>query len=343
MVDKLISVALPVYNAELYIGECLENLLAQTYRNIEIVLIDDCSTDRTAEVVAEYKDSRIRYFKNEQNLGIVHTLNKAYKLCRGEYIARMDADDLCSCDRLEKQVNLLEINPNVGMVACDLELFGARTGIVRYSAESEIIQCRLLFSLQMAHNAWLFRRELIEKYGLAYRDEYRYAEDWDFLVRASRVTKFSNVLEPLVKYRIFPQQSSQIHRQAQKRAADQVAKDQLAHIGLELTDEEFAVYRQYFGSGEKLLSKAQMQMLINVLRKLQKANETVGFYQTDALNRVVGEEVFRLCYYNLINRRKSGLLWHRSAWHTAMKMGAAKRVKLILRSIITALFGVDGE
>lgn len=240
-------------------------------------------------------------------------------------------------------MNLLDAAPEVGLVACDVEMFGNKTGIIHYSSDSEIIKCRMLYSLQLHHPAWLFRRELITKYGLAYRDEYRYAEDWDFLVRASRVTKFSNVLEPLVKYRIFPQQSSQVHRQAQKRAADQVAKDQLAHIGLELTDEEFAVYRQYFGSGEKLLSKAQMHMLINVLRKLQKANETVGFYQSDALNRVVGEEVFRLCYYNLINRRKSGLLWHQSAWRADLKVGATMRVKLLLRSIITALLGADGE
>lgn len=339
--DKLISIALPAYNAENYIAECLDSLLAQTYTNFEIILIDDCSTDDTAQVAQRYHDSRIRFYRNEENLGIVHTLNRAYSLCRGDYIARMDADDTCLPERLEKQVALLESRPDVGMVACDLEMFGARSGVIRYSTEPEIIRCRLLFSLQLAHNAWLFRRELLDVHGLAYRDEYRYAEDWDFLARASRVTRFSNVSEPLTGYRMFPQQSSQMHRQAQKAAADRVARDQLEYVGLVLMEEEFAVYRKGFGKREVLLSGGEMDVLVSVLERLEQKNREKQMYDEAALRQVIGEELFWLCYFNLMNKRKSGLRWRSCPWRKSWDPGLSMKMKLLVRGAVTLLTGKD--
>ena len=336
---KLVSIALPAYNAGPYIGACLDCLLGQTYDNLEIVLMDDCSTDDTAQVVASYTDPRIRYYKNEENMGIVHTLNKAYGLCRGEYIARMDADDLCTLDRLEKQVALLEAMPDVGLVACDLELFGARTGLIQYSADPEVIKCRLLYSLQLAHNAWLFRRELLDVHALAYRDEYRYAEDWDFLVRASHVVRFSNVQEPLTGYRMFPNQSSKVHNQAQKAAADRVAKNQLDNLGVELSEAEFEAYRKGFGKGEVLLSEEHMTLLLQALGKLERANKTVRFYDPQVLHRVIREEVYKVCYFNLMNRQRSGLGLFGSAYYKGLKLGASMRCKLLLRGAVTSVLG----
>lgn len=339
--DKLISIALPAYNAGDYIGECLDNLLAQTYPNFEIILIDDCSTDHTAQVVAGYKDSRIRYFKNEKNLGIVHTLNKAYGLCKGEYIARMDADDTCKPDRLEKQLAILEANPEIGMVACDLQMFGARSGIIHYSTDPEQIRCRLLFSLQLGHNAWLFRRELLDIHHLAYREEYRYAEDWDFIVRASRITKFSNVPQPLTGYRMFPQQSSQLHRKEQLAAADRVARDQLDYLGATLTEEEFALYRKAFGKGEVLLHRKEAETLLRITKKLEQANAVKKFYDPGALRRVIRQELFATGYFNLMNRRKSGLPLTAGDMRKAQKLSAVMGLKLWLRRAATWLTGKE--
>ncbi len=339
--EKLVSIALPSYNAGAYIGECLECLLGQTYQNIEIILIDDCSTDDTSQVVSGFMDSRIRYYKNEENLGIVHTLNKAYSLCRGGYIARMDADDTCTLDRIEKQVALLDSRPDIGLVACDLQLFGAREGELRYSTDPEIIKCRMLYSLQLAHNAWLFRRELIDTHGLVYRDAYRYAEDWDFLVRASRITRFSNVPELLTGYRLFPEQSSARHKKAQRNAADRVAKDQLDYLGVKLKDDEFRVYREYFGYKEKILTVETMRMLLDILDRLEKANKKNRVYEVAALRSVIRENIYGLCYYNLMHRRKSGLCLFSTDYSKAMKLGMIKRGKLYLRSIVTLLAGKD--
>lgn len=334
----MISIALPVYNGEKYIGECLDSLLAQTYGNFEIILIDDCSTDSTAQIVAGYDDKRIHYYKNEENLGIVHTLNKAFGLCRGEYIARMDADDIADHQRLEKQLALMESNPQLGIVSVWFQMFGDAECSVHYAVEPKEIACRLLFSLQLLHPGWLMRRQLVDE-GLFYREEYRYAEDWDFLVRASRVTQLGNVPEELMRYRINPGQLSHVFSAPQKAAADRVARDQLEYLGLELTQEEFELFRRAFGCREMLLSVRQMEQLLELLHRMEQANERKMFYDSRVLHQVIQEEVYWLCLYNLAMNRRSGLKLLGSGYDKGLKLGFLGRCKLWVRMGLAAVRG----
>lgn len=334
----MVSIAIPAYNAGKYIGQCLDCMLAQTYQDFEIVLVDDGSTDDTAQVVAGYDDPRICYYKNEKNLGIVHTLNRAYSLCRGEYIARMDADDIAMPQRLEKQLALLESNPQLGIVACWFQHFGDLDNMVRTSVEPEEIRCKLLTSLQLMHSGWLMRRELVDG-GLLYREEYRYAEDWDFLVRASRVTQLGNVPEVLMLYRIYGDQSSRVFNGPQKAAADRVARDQLEYLGLELTQEEFELFRRAFGCREMLLSVRQMEQLLELLHRMEQANEKKMFYDPRVLHQVIQEEVYWLCLYNLAMNRRSGLKLLGSGYDKGLKLGFLGRCKLWVRMGLAAVRG----
>lgn len=334
----MISIALPVYNGEKYIAECLDSLLAQTYGDFEVILIDDCSTDATARIVAGYTDERIHYYKNEKNQGIVHTLNKAFGLCRGEYIARMDADDIAMPQRLEEQVNLLESNPDLGIVSVWFQMFGDADCSVHYAVEPKEIACRLLFSLQLLHPGWLMRRELVDG-GLAYREEYRYAEDWDFLVRAARTVGLGNVPRELMRYRINPGQLSNVYHAPQKAAADRVARDQLEYLGLELTDEQFDLYRKAFGHRESLLSNEEMDALLKILQQLEAANDKKKFYERDVLHKVIREEFYWLCKYNLAKGRRSGLKLLGSGYYRGLKLGVGGQCKLWVRLAQMTIFG----
>lgn len=334
----MISIALPVYNGEKYIAECLDSLLAQTYEDFEIILIDDCSTDDTAQIVAGYDDTRIRYYKNEKNLGIVHTLNKAFGLCRGEYIARMDADDIAMPQRLEKQLELMERNPELGIVSVWFQMFGDVDCSVHYAVEPKEIACRLLFSLQLLHPGWLMRRRLVDE-GLAYREEYRYAEDWDFLVRAARTVGLGNVPRELMRYRINPGQLSNVYNAPQQAAANRVARDQLEYLGMELTDEQFALYRRAFGRREELLSGQEMDKLLQILRTMEQANGQKRVYDPAMLHKVIREEVYWLCKYNLAKGCRSGLKLLGSGYYMGLKLGIAGRCKLWTRLAQTAIFG----
>ena len=108
--DSLVSIVTPSYNTGKWIGETIESVLKQTYGNWEMIIVDDCSTDNTDEVVARYSDSRIKYFKNAKNSGAAVSRNKAIKMAKGDYIAFLDSDDLWVPDKLEKQLEFMKDN-----------------------------------------------------------------------------------------------------------------------------------------------------------------------------------------------------------------------------------------
>lgn len=332
MSDK-VSIILPVYNGEKYLHECLNSLLNQTYRNFEIIIIDDCSTDHSAEIIQSYDNSKIYYYRNNNNQGIVYSLNRAISLSRGKYIARMDADDICAPERLEKQVAFLDQHPNIGLISTWFRIFDGKEGICCYPTDPEELKCRLLFSLQLLHPGWMFRRELIEKYNLHYREEYKYAEDWDFLVRATAVTQLSNVPEILMNYRINATQISSVFNSPQKQIADLITKNQLAALGIFLTEEEFQLYRVNTGRRENLLTKKEMCTLISILKQLESANNVKCIYDAKILHRVLQEDLHHLCYYNLIHKNLSGLQLYGSGYFLNLKIGILNHCKFLLRGL----------
>ena len=110
MIDGLVSVVMPSWNTAALIGESIRSVQAQTYPNWELIIVDDCSTDDTDAVVASFADERIRYFKNEHNLGAALTRNRALQEAQGEWIAFLDSDDLWTPDKLEKQIAFMKEN-----------------------------------------------------------------------------------------------------------------------------------------------------------------------------------------------------------------------------------------
>ena len=118
MEEKMISVILPAYNAEKFLREAIDSILGQTYKNFELIVLNDGSTDRTEDIILAYDDPRIRYVKNEKNLKLIKTLNKGIDLAKGEYIARMDADDISLPRRFEIEVNYLQEHSDIDVVSC---------------------------------------------------------------------------------------------------------------------------------------------------------------------------------------------------------------------------------
>ena len=122
-VQPKISVVMPAYNAENYIREAIDSILAQTFRDFEFLIIDDGSTDHTVEIIRSYSDSRIRLYQNERNMGVAATLNRGLDLARGEYIARMDADDISLPERFAKQAAYMDAHPDVAVCGSNIILF----------------------------------------------------------------------------------------------------------------------------------------------------------------------------------------------------------------------------
>src|SRR5690606_5902322 len=158
------SVILPAYNAELYLREAIDSVLTQTFNDFELIVLNDGSIDQTENIILSYDDSRIIYVKNEQNLGLIGTLNKGMALAKGKYIARMDADDICFPERFEKQVAFLENNKEY--IICGTSAYRFHNDILDRKAfnvplSDESIRVRLLFNSGFIHPSVMFRADIV--------------------------------------------------------------------------------------------------------------------------------------------------------------------------------------
>lgn len=198
---------MPVFNTEEFVGEAMESILNQSYKDFEFIIIDDCSTDKTFEVISSYKDPRIKVIKNEVNSGRSASDNRAFKIARGEYVAKMDADDISLPNRFEKQVAFLNDNPAIDIIGGWMKHFGDNTYTKKYPASPDIAACEILFGIPVGNPTVMFRKESIEREGLHYDEDIKgtYCEDYDFFAKAFIASlSITSIGEILLRYRVLP-------------------------------------------------------------------------------------------------------------------------------------------
>lgn len=199
---------MPVYNGEPFLRLSLDSLLAQTFTDFEIILINDCSTDQSPVIMQEYanKDSRIKIFHNEVNMGLTKSLNKAIRVSSGEYIARMDAGDTSEKTRFEKQVAFLDSHPDYGLVgswAYIIDTDSKKMGAMQWEVSDEGIRKSLIKYNPIVHSSIVVRKNILEQAG-CYNEEWKYAQDYELYFRIIKLGKVKNLPEDLVSYRMMP-------------------------------------------------------------------------------------------------------------------------------------------
>lgn len=200
MKKPLVSVIMPTYNRAELIGDAINSVLLQTYDNFEFIIINDASNDNTEEVILKFVklDDRIKYFKNEKNLYIARSLNRGIGLSRGEYIARIDDDDLwVDNQKLEKQINFLENNKEYVIVGTGNVAIYKKAGIKIKSLKpitDKEIRNNMLWGCPFLHPSTVFRRSGIEKLG-GYNEAIKQAEDYDLWMRLGKIGKMYNFPE----------------------------------------------------------------------------------------------------------------------------------------------------
>ena len=224
MINKkiLVSVLLPVYNGEKYIREAMDSILRQTHENLELIVINDGSTDSTLSILKEYekKDFRIRLVSRE-NKGLIATLNEGAELALGQWIARMDADDIAMPNRLERQLNWLE-QTGSDIAGAWVSFFGAKDFRVWKGCQSdEAIKVDMLFKCPLVHPSIIIRTSLLKQ--LKYDPVAEKAEDYDLWVRAAmHGLKMTNVPEVLLKYRQHDAQVTLVASKEQKCMTEKI-------------------------------------------------------------------------------------------------------------------------
>ena len=216
-----VTVLLPVYNCETYIAEAMESVLAQTFTDFELLIIDDASTDRTVDVIKSYSDSRIVFLQKPKNTGYTRSLNMGLQMARGKFIARMDGDDVCRPNRLERQVNVLQSRPELLLVGSLFSIIGGLKP--RYSPLThELIKVYLLHHNYIQHPTVMMRREVITQFNLQYNPAYEPTEDYKLWSEIVRCGKVEVINEILLDYRMHVAQTSTVRMIEQEEQANRV-------------------------------------------------------------------------------------------------------------------------
>ncbi|HXU25950.1 MAG TPA: glycosyltransferase family 2 protein [Bacteroidia bacterium] len=210
------------YNEEKYIGEAIESILGQTYKNFEFIIVNDGSTDKTESIITSYTDERIKYIKNEENIKLIDSLNKGLLAAKGEYIARMDADDISLPNRLERQVSFMESNPDIGLSGSQLIVFGDFEGEMKYPLDHADILLHLFLTSSFGNNVVIFRKNILEQNKLYFPKGYFHAEDYKCWTNWVKHTKVVNLPDLLVKYRSHQESVSSKHRDIQRQTRNRI-------------------------------------------------------------------------------------------------------------------------
>lgn len=225
-----VSVLMPAYNSEKYIGEAIESILNQTFTDFEFVIINDGSTDNTAKIVRKYakKDKRIKFVDNKKNRGLIAVLNEGIDLCCAEYIARMDSDDISLPTRLEKQVKYMNEHLECGVLGTYFKVFGNRSSEIMFPIYVKIMD--LLKGNCVGHPTAMIRKSVIEQYDFRYDADYNYSEDYELWSRMIMVTEIRNLPEVLLRYRWHNNNISVEHVQKQDELAKKIKQNLINKI-----------------------------------------------------------------------------------------------------------------
>ena len=292
--DPLVSVIMATYNGERFIAEAIQSVLDQTFKDFEFIIVDDGSTDTTEQLISSYQDQRIVYIKKENNTGIADSLNIGIDSAKGDYIARMDDDDVCMSTRLEKQLKVFSENDK--LILCGTSVFQKGVPEIRINPEKhEDIKTAMLFKNPITHPTVMFRNELLSNYS--YDANMVPSEDYDLWSRLIFEGEFYNIREPLLFYRYHKKSETATRREEQLNLNVKIAQTFFKKVGFDTPFQN--EYIKIIASHDYSISGRRLKVLLKWLHGLiqfNKANKLLpeaGFNET--LNKNI--EKYLLSYF----------------------------------------------
>ena len=317
MTHPRVSILMPVYNVAPYLREAMDSILTQTFQDFELIVLDDYSPDNSSEILDTYTDERIVRYRGEKNMGLSNVLNVGLQMARGEFIARMDSDDLSTPERLATQVAYLDAHPEIDLCSCGMELFGAKQETWVREANVEDVKITALFHSPILHASSMWRRASFEHAGLLYRQEVVPAEDYDMWTRAMAAgLRLVNIPQVMYQYRIHPTQvTNHVNRLIQK---DREVITNYVNL-IFGNNRSFDIYLWHVLNKEQLLSlKRSVDYLI------QENKKNVFFNQLQLRKRLLNFYYYQV--WNILSYDFDiTLLW---------ELPVKRRIKWILKKIV---------
>lgn len=332
--NKKVTVLMPVYNAEKFLHSAIESILSQSFKDFDLLIIDDGSTDSSYSIIHSFNDSRIQYLKNEQNVGIVDTLNKGLDMIASSYIVRMDSDDWAYPNRIEKQVAFMDQHPKIAISGTSIQKFNENRNlkIINVKTDPQDIKTQLLFDNALMHPTVIMRNSVLNQSNYRYNNEHIAMEDFGLWQNVSLKHELGNLSDVLLKYRV---NNEGISQQAKKdeRKRDQafinVYKHFFSLLNISLNNEELTVYRKFLSGKGNIRDKEWIKEVNSVLQKVN-----------NHLNDSFNQHYFRnkLSQYYRINASNSNvnifeaIRIHKNSLNEIFPFKTKEKVKFIIKN-----------
>jgi glycosyltransferase involved in cell wall biosynthesis len=328
-----VSVFMPVYNAGNFLHEAIESILCQTFKDFEFLIVNDGSSDQSESIIRSYNDERIKLINNPKNLGLIASLNIGLDLCQGEYIVRMDQDDISMPERIAHQIEFMDRNPQFGLIGSWFEDFGEHieSKEVRYSTDDIEIRLRHLYQTHISHPTAVIRNSIIRKFKIQFDPDFIHGEDYNCWVTISQFCKLSNFPEVLVRKRDHPTNITNKYFETMNSTCNRVKCRLFQKMGVSITSKEADLYSR-FCNPEWYFSFTEFSELKDFLNRLAYCNPEEISIPKKALLSYLALRWFHLCYNSKAQYISSIKTWKSLPYHNLFKPSRKQMLKFQLRS-----------
>lgn len=297
-----LSVLMPNFNNEPYLKECLESLVNQTFSDFVVIIVDDCSTDKSIEIINTFQDDRIQLYQKNEQSGIVDALNLGLSKITSPYFIRMDGDDISAPDRFEKLIDFLDTNPDFDICSSSIQTFGSRKELQNYEQNPLMNKANLVFNHSVGHASCIFRASLFKTNQITYLDGFWRLEDYFLFYRLKDLGNATSLNQSLYFYR---QGEYNNNPQIEEKKLDAYRKIYtliLTDLGIEVTEKSLQIHLEL---AKKSAPQSKYAAYFEHANKILNANEKNCIYPLKELNIVVNAALKRVIF-KLIDARRIG-------------------------------------
>ena len=326
---------MPVYNAEEYLVEAIDSVLLQTFTNFRLLLINDGCTDGSQKIIDSYSDERIDVLINDENLGLIATLNRGLDAIETKYIVRTDADDICAPNRLQLEYDFMESNPEVGICGGWFNNFSedGEQGGARYKSSDFEIKLSHLYQIHISHGTAIFRTAVFKKHKLKFDPAFKHAEDYDLFDRAGTICQLANIPNVVYKVRQHDSSVSKVFADVQNANSQLVKQRIFKRIGVTGEEIEQELYRNLIHQDYTSL-KPKAEDLLNLLNQLFEANHSSNEFETRMFQNHLKQCWFHFCNA-IAGKDFNGNAWYGKADFTMPNdLTLSEKGKLFLKQLL---------
>jgi glycosyltransferase involved in cell wall biosynthesis len=295
-----ISVLMPIYNCSKYLKESIQSVLSQIFNDFELLLIDDGSSDDTSSIINSFTDSRIRYFRNEENKGLIYSLNWGLTLATGTYIARMDGDDIIVPERLQRQYEFMENHPEVD-IAGSWYYVSVTMNVCYVPIFPEQCRIHLLANPPLAHPTVIMRTDSLKKHQLCYNSEYIHAEDYFLWAEAStKGLTITNIPEPLLIYRIHDHQVSFKKKNIQEQVVNKIRNWYASIYFKSVIADKETIYFNFMS--EQTHTFTEYQLMKKLADAMINYNKKCGSFNQEILTEFLNKKLNKIASFIFMDK-----------------------------------------